>query len=62
MSHSLQLGKIGTTPNNDDDDDDNNNNDNRINPRSGPILAVLIHSLWRSRLACRKDVEKEKGK
>ena len=46
-------GKIGTTLNNDDEDDDN---DHRINPRSGPILAVLIRSLLRSHLACWDDV------
>ena len=55
MSHSLELGKIGTTLNNDDDDDDN---DNRINPRSGPILAVLIRSFLCSHLACWDDIDK----
>ena len=59
VSHSLQLGQIGTTLSNDDDDDDN---DNQINPRSGPILAVLTHSLLHSRLACQDDVDKEKRK
>ena len=37
VSHSLKLGKIGTTLNNDDHDDYDDNHI-RINLRSGPIL------------------------